>query len=30
MKGRICIPIHDEAGNLVAYAGRWAGEAVPP
>jgi DNA primase len=24
MKGRICIPIHDAAGNLVAYAGRWA------
>ncbi len=25
MKGRACIPIHDHAGNLVAYAGRWAG-----
>ena len=23
MKGRICIPIHNEAGELVAYAGRW-------
>jgi DNA primase len=25
----ICIPIHDERGNLVAYAGRWPGEDVP-
>jgi DNA primase len=24
MRGRICIPIHDAEGNLVAYAGRWA------
>ena len=23
MKGRICIPIHNERGELVAYAGRW-------
>lgn len=23
MRGRIAIPIHDEAGELVAYAGRW-------
>ena len=23
MKGRICIPIHNEQGELVAYAGRW-------
>jgi len=29
MKGRICIPIHDERGNLVAYAGRWPGDEVP-
>jgi DNA primase len=29
MGGRICIPIHDERGNLVAYAGRWPGEDVP-
>jgi DNA primase len=28
MKGRIAIPIHDAAGELVAYAGRWPGE--PP
>jgi len=28
MAGRICIPIHDAAGQLVAYAGRWPGE--PP
>ena len=26
MAGRIAIPIHDEAGNLVAYAGRWPGD----
>jgi len=29
MAGRICIPIHNEQGELVAYAGRWPGEAVP-
>jgi DNA primase len=29
MSGRICIPIHNERGELVAYAGRWPGEAVP-
>ena len=28
MAGRICVPIHDDAGQLVAYAGRWPGE--PP
>lgn len=28
MKDRIAIPIHDEAGNLVAYVGRWPGD--PP
>ena len=26
MKGRIAIPIHDERGELGAYAGRWAGD----
>ena len=26
MAGRIAIPIHDEAGDLVAYAGRWPGD----
>ena len=30
MKGRICIPIHNEAGELVAYAGRWPGDAGWP
>lgn len=30
MKGRVCIPIHDAAGNLVAYAGRWADAGEPP
>jgi DNA primase len=28
MAGRIAIPIHNERGELVAYAGRWPGE--PP
>ena len=28
MRGRIAIPIHNEKGELVAYAGRWPGE--PP
>jgi DNA primase len=28
MKGRIAVPIHDEAGALVAYIGRWLGD--PP
>jgi len=28
MAGRICVPIHNPAGQLVAYAGRWPGE--PP
>lgn len=28
MAGRIAIPIHNEVGELVAYAGRWPGE--PP
>lgn len=30
MKGRICIPIHNEAGELVAYAGRWPGDTGWP
>jgi DNA primase len=29
MKGRICIPIHNERGALVAYTGRWASDAIP-
>jgi DNA primase len=29
MAGRICIPIHNETGELVAYAGRWP-EDDPP
>ena len=29
MKGRICIPVHDVHGNLVAYAGRWPGSTLP-
>jgi DNA primase len=29
MGGRICIPIHNERGELVAYAGRWPGEDMP-
>ena len=28
MKGRIAIPIHNEHGELIAYAGRWPGD--PP
>jgi DNA primase len=27
MAGRVCIPIHDAEGALVAYAGRWVGPA---
>lgn len=27
--GRICIPIPNEQGQLVAYAGRWPGDEVP-
>lgn len=26
MAGRVCIPIHNERGELVAYAGRWPGD----
>jgi DNA primase len=29
MRGRIAIPIHDENGQLIAYAGRWAEEESP-
>jgi DNA primase len=29
MAGRICIPVHDHLGQLVAYAGRWPGDDVP-
>ncbi len=29
MAGRICIPIHNEQGELVAYAGRWPADDVP-
>ncbi len=29
MRGRICIPIHDKRGALVAYAGRWASDELP-
>src|SRR5205085_837549 len=29
MAGRICIPIHNDQGELVAYAGRWP-EDDPP
>jgi DNA primase len=29
MRGRIAVPIHDEDGCLIAYAGRWASEQVP-
>ena len=29
MKGRICFPIHNEAGELIAYSGRWVGEDKP-
>lgn len=29
MKGRLAIPIHNEDGALIAYAGRWAQATVP-
>jgi len=29
MAGRVCFPIHSPAGELVAYAGRWASDDVP-
>jgi DNA primase len=30
MKGRVCIPIHDSDGNLIAYSGRWVDVGEPP
>ena len=30
MKGRICIPIHNERGELVTYARRWTDEVPLP
>lgn len=29
MAGRICFPIHNSAGELIAYSGRWAHETLP-
>ena len=29
MRGRICIPVRNHLGRLVAYAGRWASDQVP-
>jgi DNA primase len=29
MKGRVAIPIHDDEGRLIAYAGRWPGTSPP-
>jgi DNA primase len=29
MAGRVCIPIHNQHGDLVAYAGRWPSEDLP-
>jgi len=29
LSGRICIPIHNEKGELVAYCGRWPEDEVP-
>lgn len=29
MKNRLCVPIHNIDGELVAYAGRWADDDVP-
>lgn len=29
MKGRLAIPIHNEDGVLIAYAGRWAAKVTP-
>jgi DNA primase len=29
MAGRVCIPIHNECAELVAYAGRWPGDELP-
>lgn len=29
MKGRVCFPIKNDVGDLVAYAGRWADDKLP-
>ena len=29
MKNRVVIPVHDEHGQLVSYAGRYPAEVVP-
>jgi len=29
MKGRICFPIHNANGELIAYSGRWADDKLP-
>lgn len=29
LRGRIAVPLHDESGTLVGYAGRWASDEVP-
>ena len=29
MKGRICFPIHNGKGELIAYSGRWADDELP-
>lgn len=29
MGGRICVPLHNERGELIGYAGRWPGDPVP-
>lgn len=29
MRNRICIPIHNEHGELVAYSGRWPDDEIP-
>lgn len=29
MKGRICFPVHNVDGELIAYSGRWVGDDLP-
>ena len=29
MKGRVCFPIHNVDGELIAYSGRWASDSLP-
>ncbi len=29
MNGRVCFPIHNEDGKLIAYSGRWASDSLP-